>query len=116
MSPDQSCLHAGGKNKRYTCGQTHLFYCIQVLWEPGVAAAELPEAAWAQLARTELGGEDGQEETVTTDTPLLVNIKGCGYPPDTVCDTYYETHKVGMVYIVRDGFDQHQATISVSEQ
>ena len=69
------------------------------MWEPDVATAELPEAAWAQLARTELGGEDGQEETVTTDTPLLVNIKGCGYPPDTVCDTYYEAHKVEMVYM-----------------
>ena len=69
----------------YTFWQTHL-YCIQVLWEPDVATAELPEAAWAQLARTELGGEDGQEETVTTDTPLLVNINRVGSGGNSVIE------------------------------
>ena len=37
-----------------------------------------------------------------TDTPLLVNIKGCGYPPDTVCDLFaekYENHsKTGQTF------------------
>ena len=43
--------------------------------------------------------ETGEEEYVVDDTPLLVNIKGCGYPPTTVCDLYaekYDNHsKVG---------------------
>ena len=27
------------------------------------------------------------------DTPLLVNIKGCGYPPDTMCDLFAEKYQ-----------------------
>ena len=42
------------------------------------------------------------EEYVVTDTPLLVNIKGCGYPPDTVCDLFaekYDNHsKAGQTF------------------
>ena len=26
------------------------------------------------------------------DTPLLVNVKGCGYPPDIVCDVFAEKY------------------------
>ena len=36
------------------------------------------------------------------DTPLLVNIKGCGYPPDIVCDLFaekYDNHsKAGQTF------------------
>ena len=31
-------------------------------------------------------------EYVVTDTPFLVNIKGCGYPPDIVCDLFAEKY------------------------
>ena len=31
-------------------------------------------------------------EYVVTDTPFLVNIKGCGYPPDVVCDLFAEKY------------------------
>ena len=31
-------------------------------------------------------------ETYVDDTPLLINIKGCGYPPNIVCDVYAETY------------------------
>ena len=33
----------------------------------------------------------GVEFTVK-DTPLLINIKGCGYPPDVNCDIYAEKY------------------------
>ena len=28
-----------------------------------------------------------------TDTPLLVNIKGCGYPPDVACATFFSKYE-----------------------
>ena len=31
-------------------------------------------------------------ERYVEDTPLLINIKGCGYPPTIVCDDYAETY------------------------
>ena len=35
-------------------------------------------------------GEPSGEEVVVHDTPLLINIKGCGYPPEVNCDEYAE--------------------------
>ena len=35
-------------------------------------------------------GEPSGEEVVVKDTPLLINIKGCGYPPEVNCDEYAE--------------------------
>ena len=35
-------------------------------------------------------GEPSGEEMVVYDTPLLINIKGCGYPPEVNCDEYAE--------------------------
>ena len=35
-------------------------------------------------------GEPTGEEMVVYDTPLLINIKGCGYPPEVNCDEYAE--------------------------
>ena len=41
------------------------------------------------------------EDNIVEDTPLLINIKGCGYPPEVNCDEYadkYYNHSlVGMV-------------------
>ena len=34
----------------------------------------------------------GEERTVK-DTPLLINIKGCGYPPEVNCDIYSERYQ-----------------------
>ena len=31
-------------------------------------------------------------EYVVRDTPLLINIKGCSYPPDVNCDIYAEKY------------------------
>ena len=49
---------------------------------------------WALLTRMERAPADERgemEETMVEDTPLLINIKGCGYPPNIVCDEYAET-------------------------
>ena len=32
-------------------------------------------------------------ERYVEDTPLLINIKGCGYPPNIICDDYAETYE-----------------------
>lgn len=37
-------------------------------------------------------GEPTGVEYTVKDTPLLINIKGCGYPPEVNCDTYAEKY------------------------
>ena len=37
-------------------------------------------------------GEPTGLEFTVKDTPLLINIKGCGYPPEVNCDTYAEKY------------------------
>ena len=37
-----------------------------------------------------VSGDPTGEEVVVHDTPLLINIKGCGYPPEVNCDEYAE--------------------------
>ena len=38
-------------------------------------------------------GEEEVKQTFVEDTPLLINIKGCGYPPTIICDDYAETYE-----------------------
>ena len=50
-------------------------------------------------------GEPSEDlEYIVEDTPLLVNIKGCGYPPTITCDLYAEKYdnysKVGLCQIL----------------
>ena len=33
-----------------------------------------------------------QKTQLIQDTPLLINIKGCGYPPEVNCDIYAERY------------------------
>lgn len=40
----------------------------------------IPDSEWVDLTR-----KDQLEGKVMSDTPLLVNIKGCGYPPEIHC-------------------------------
>ena len=41
----------------------------------------------------QVDSETGEEtEYVVEDTPLLINIKACGYPPKVDCDVYAETY------------------------
>ena len=32
------------------------------------------------------------EDNIVEDTPLLINIKGCGYPPEVNCDEYADKY------------------------
>ena len=34
-----------------------------------------------------------ESEYVVEDTPMMINIKGCGYPPKIDCDVYAETYE-----------------------
>ena len=59
---------------------------------------DIQENEWAYLKRTErhaiADSEDGDlMEHLVEDTPLLINIKGCGYPPDVNCDRYAEMYQ-----------------------
>ena len=54
------------------------------------------DSDWALLTRMERApaDESGEmKETMVEDTPLLINIKGCGYPPNIICDDYAETYE-----------------------
>ena len=59
-------------------------------------AGDLGLATLNSHTRTQIDPDTGEqstsEEYVVRDTPLLVNIKGCGYPPTIVCDDYAETY------------------------
>lgn len=46
------------------------------------------ESEWRDLSRIDM-----TEEEMHKDTPLLVNIKGCGYPPDISCPTFAQKYK-----------------------
>lgn len=52
---------------------------------------------WEDLTRY-----DEELNLTMADTPLLANIKGCGYPPDTNCkaftNKYEELHKQGTTF------------------
>ena len=54
---------------------------------------------------------DTGEEVVELldDTPLLINIKGCGYPPAIDCDIYAETF-ANITEVEMDRFATNQTT------
>jgi len=64
----------------FHCYQVRVKYSLQEFKE-GVKAYEVRE--WRSLER-----EDNIEKKMMNDTPLLVNIKGCGYPPDIACPRF----------------------------
>ena len=57
---------------------------------------------WVDLTRF-----DDKEGQVMADTPLLVNIKGCGYAPDINCGSFANKYQAGFLHCVfrwNDGF------------
>merc|ERR1711971_25289 len=70
----------------FKCHQVRVSYTPDLDWEEGWQAADILAQHWAHLDRTQdiTDPSSGQpsEQEVVTDTPLLINIKGCGYPPD----------------------------------
>jgi hypothetical protein len=63
----------------YVCYQVRVAYSRQA-WVNGSAVDEFDAEDWVELTRF-----DEKENATMSDTPLLVNIKGCGYPPDINC-------------------------------
>ncbi len=49
----------------------------------------MDEWGWMDLTRY-----DEKEDKVMQDTPLLVNIKGCGYPPEINCGEFATKYQV----------------------
>lgn len=88
----------------YKCHQIRVTYTPDLAFENDTSVSAIREGDWANLRRTEkpVDPENGQPltdpetgeeiEYVVDDTPLLINIKGCGYPPETNCDTYAESY------------------------
>ena len=51
-------------------------------------ASQIPAEEWVDLRR-----KDTLEDKVMSDTPLLVNIKGCGYPPEIACAGFFSNYE-----------------------
>lgn len=87
----------------FKCHQLRVTYTPRRQFENKTEVDEIPQKEWAYLRRTEkltdeknepLLDKDGiQFEEIVEDTPLLINIKGCGYPPETNCDRYAEKYE-----------------------
>ena len=79
----------------YKCHQIRVTYTPRRPYQKNTEVEDIQEAEWAYLSRTEKTDADADKlvETVVEDTPLLINIKGCGYPPDVNCDLYAEMYQ-----------------------
>ena len=64
----------------YTCYQVRVQYSRRE-WINGTRESDISD--FVELTRF-----DDWENDTKTDTPLLVNIKGCGYPPDIDCKAF----------------------------
>jgi len=86
----------------FKCHQLRVTYTPLRGYENNTLVDDITEKDWAYLRRTDkpvdesgdplLDKEGNQVENIVDDTPLLINIKGCGYPPDTNCDLYAEKY------------------------
>lgn len=63
----------------YHCVQVRVQYA-KVPYKNGTNAKSIDDNDWVDLRRI-----DVVENKTMDDTPLLVNIKGCGYPPEIAC-------------------------------
>ncbi len=70
----------GCTSELYVCYQVRVHYSRQG-WEPGLAVGDVRD--WVDLTRY-----DNVVNRTMADTPLLVNIKGCGYPPELDCKVF----------------------------
>eukprot|EP00095_Tigriopus_kingsejongensis_P005268 maker-scaffold464_size163657-snap-gene-0.30 protein:Tk05268 transcript:maker-scaffold464_size163657-snap-gene-0.30-mRNA-1 annotation:"sodium auxiliary" len=64
----------------YVCYQVRVGYSLEP-WSNKATEGSIRE--WVDLMRY-----DANENATMQDTPLLVNIKGCGYPPDIDCAAF----------------------------
>jgi len=66
----------------YHCYQVRVKYA-KIPFKNGTPSYVINNDAWINLER-----HDTIENMTMRDTPLLVNIKGCGYPPDIACAAF----------------------------
>ena len=98
----------------FKCHQVRVTYTPKRMYENNTQVDDIAENEWAYLTRSEKqvrshivilfinhnfanapqnNPETGETvENKVEDTPLLINIKGCGYPPEVNCDTYAEKY------------------------
>lgn len=102
----QNCSWASCKEgctaQIFKCHQLRVTYTPLRQFENNTLIEDIPTKDWAYLRRTDKPVDDKGErlldkdlvpiENIVDDTPLLINIKGCGYPPETNCDNYAEKY------------------------
>lgn len=82
----------------FKCHQIRVIYTPDVPYENNTYVSDINPRYWADLTRIERPVDPETLEPlgiemVVDDTPLLINIKGCGYPPDVDCDMYAEKYE-----------------------
>jgi len=80
----------------FKCHQVRVTYTPKRMYENNTLVDEIEENEWAYLTRTEKKTDpdtgEALADNIVEDTPLLINIKGCGYPPEVNCDAYAEKY------------------------
>jgi len=79
----------------FKCHQIRVSYTPKIGFIENKTLSDFQESDWAHLTRMEkeTNAETGEvTESFVDDTPLLINIKGCGYPPNIVCDDYADKY------------------------
>ena len=71
----------------YQCYQVRVLYSRRP-WKNGTTVDMIPQSEWIDLSRY-----DELENKTMRDTPLLVNIKGCGYPPEITCPMFADKYE-----------------------
>jgi len=77
-----SSCREGCTSDMFQCYQVRVQYIDQD-YKNNTAIDEFHESTWKNLSRY-----DNLENETRIDTPLLVNIKGCGYPPEISCPAF----------------------------
>jgi len=81
----------------YKCHQIRVSYTPDEEFKDTALISSLPKNSWQDLTRIEKPVDPETKEplgieVIVEDTPLLINIKGCGYPPDVDCDLYAQRY------------------------
>jgi len=85
----------------YKCQQIRVVYTPNEAFNEGMNAVQFDGPKWQDLSRIERPKDpdtgatcydEDCPEYIVEDTPLLINIKGCGYPPEVNCDNYSMTY------------------------
>jgi Na+ channel auxiliary subunit TipE len=82
------CQRVGDEeNTKLAATQVRVLYSRRP-WKNGTTVDMIPPSEWIDLSRY-----DELENKTMKDTPLLVNIKGCGYPPEITCPMFADKYE-----------------------